>query len=120
MKIQRLLDIAKKLSYKSNSRFKLGCVIAYKNRPISLGHNNMAKTHPRVSTPWKTLHAEMHALLGLDFKATKGAIAYVYRQDRQGNLSNAKPCPACQTALRLAGICQVYYTHEQGVKSLKL
>lgn len=116
----RMFEIAKKISYKSPSRFKLGCIIVNKNRLIGMGHNDMSKTHPKVPLRYKTLHAELHALLGLDYHETKGCVVYVYREDRSGKQVNAKPCPMCELALRQAGIKRVYYTHDSGPQCMEL
>jgi deoxycytidylate deaminase len=115
-----MFELAKKVSYKSPSRYKLGCVIVNKKQIVALGFNDMAKTHPKVPLRHKTLHAELHALIGTSWRDTKGCTAYVYREDRTGKKANAKPCPMCELALRQAGIKFVYYTHEDGPKAMAL
>jgi deoxycytidylate deaminase len=116
----RMFELAKKLSLKSTSKFKLGCVIANKNRIVCVGHNFMEKTHPKVPSIWKTLHAELHALIGTSSLDTKGCVAYVYRETKDGQLANAKPCPMCEAALRQAGVKKVYYTDIDGYKEYVL
>lgn len=106
----KMFELAKKLSYRSPSKFKLGCVIADKNKIVSMGFNDMNKSHPKTLDPWKTLHAEVHALIGLPRDFTKGCNAYVYRETKDGKRANSKPCESCQMALKLAGIKKVYYT----------
>jgi deoxycytidylate deaminase len=115
-----MFELAKRLSYKSNSYHKLGCVIANRNRVVSVGFNNMNKTHPKANTPWKTLHAEMDALIGVDFTDVEGCTAYVYRELKSGRPAISKPCSACELALRKAGIAVVYYTTDGGWDSLML
>lgn len=110
----KFFDIAKKMAFKSPSRFKLGCVIVNKNRIVGLGRNHMNKTHPRCKTYGNYVHAELDALIGSDYKETKNAIAYVYRETLNGTLAKSRPCPVCMEALRLAGISQVCYTVENG------
>lgn len=119
-KIRKHFALAKKLSQKSTSKFKLGCVIANKSRVVCLGHNFMEKTHPKVPSIWKTLHAELHALIGTSYVDTKGCTAYIYRETKDGKPANSKPCPMCENALRLAGIKNVYYTDYDGYKKLIL
>ena len=116
----RMFELAKKLSQKSTSRFKLGCVIANKNKVISLGYNSMDKTHPKVPSVWKMLHAELHALIGNSYNDTKGCVAYIYRETKDGKLANAKPCQMCEDALRLAGLRKVFYSDLEGFKEYKL
>ena len=106
----RMFDLAKRVSLKSSSKFKLGCVIVNKKQIVTLGHNDMNKTHPKVPSIWKTLHAEIHALIGVPYNKTRGCIAYVYRETYDGIPANSKPCEMCEAALRLAGIKKVYYT----------
>jgi deoxycytidylate deaminase len=70
----------------------------------------MDKSHPKTLDPWKTIHAEFHALIGLSKGDSKGCVAYVYRETKDGKPANAKPCRTCEKALKLAGIKKVYYT----------
>lgn len=114
---ERLFDIARRISKKSTSRYKLGCVITRRSKPLGLGYNFMQKTHSKSNHPYKFLHCEIHALIGLDFKETNKASAYVYREDRNGSMAMAKPCPTCEEALRLAGIRKIFYTTKEGYKS---
>lgn len=116
----RLFEMARKYSFKSPSRFRLGCVIADKHRLVKAGYNNMAKTHPKMPSMFKALHAEVHALLGLSYEQTKKAVAYVYREDKNGAMADAKPCGACEQALRIAGIKTVYYTCRTGIQGMAL
>lgn len=106
----KMFQLAQKISQKSPSKFKLGCIIAKRNKVVTVGFNDMAKSHPKTLDPWKTIHAEFHALIGLSESDTKGCVAYVYRETKDGKPANAKPCDTCQTALKLAGIKKVYYT----------
>jgi len=115
-----MMEVAKKLSKKSTSKFKLGCVIANKNKIVCVGHNHMEKTHPKVKSQWHTLHAELHALIGTSEVDTKGCVAYVYRETKDGKPANSRPCPMCESALRMSGIKRVYYTDECGYSVLEL
>lgn len=117
---QRLFDIAKRLSKKSDSKFQLGCVIIRKNIPIGFGYNQMTKTHPKCNTWGNYIHSELHALIGLDFKDTKGSTAYIYREKKDGSLGMARPCRVCYDTLRLAGIKKICYTTEKGYKEEKM
>jgi len=116
----KMFELAKKVSQKSPSKFKLGCIIVNKSRMITFGFNDMTKTHPKVPSKWNTLHAELHAIIGTNYEDLKGCTAYIYRETKDGKLANAKPCPMCEEALRLSGIKKVFYTHETGYKFLKL
>jgi tRNA(Arg) A34 adenosine deaminase TadA len=113
----KFFEMAKKLSYKSPSKFKLACVIVKGNSIQSFGWNNMEKTHPKCKTWGNFLHAELHALLGLDHTETKNAVAYVYRETKDGNPANSRPCPVCYEALKISGIKKICYTVDNGYNS---
>ena len=106
----KFFKLAKRVAERSSSATKLGCVIASKNKVITVGYNNMTKTHPKSNHPFKTLHAEVHALIGVPEEETKGCNAYVYREIKSGKKAMAKPCEACMQALRLAKIKRVFFT----------
>lgn len=111
---QKFLDVAKKLSkFSDHQQHHLACVIVNKNRIITSACNQM-KTHPASIHPWKFLHAEIASLIGIDLEKTKGCTAYIYRENKQGTMSMAKPCPACMEALKLAEIKTIIYTVHGG------
>lgn len=115
MKI-KYFNLAKNVSLKSNSKFKLGCVIVNKNRVINFGFNEMTKTHPKCKTWGNYRHAELHALIGMGYEQTRGSSAYIYRETRKGELASSRPCPVCMEALKLAGIKKIFYTDASGYK----
>jgi len=95
----------------SNQKFRLGCVIFRGKNLISLGFNNMTKTHPKASRyRTQTIHAELAALIGTDSKELRGSIAFVARIGLAGNLRLAKPCKTCEIYLREYGLRGVWYT----------
>ena len=55
-----------------------------------------------------SVHAEQDALSRCG--DPKGAILYVARIGRSGNVGLAKPCGSCQRKLIKAGVKRVYYT----------
>jgi tRNA(Arg) A34 adenosine deaminase TadA len=114
--MKRFFEMAKKISLKSPSRYKLGCVIVKRGRLQGVGWNNMGKTHPACKTAGNYFHAELHALIGLDKKETQGADLYVYRETRNGDLAQSRPCSVCYFALREAGIRNVCFTDYSGFK----
>lgn len=106
--------IAKAIAEKSPSRFRLGAVIARKGRVLSVGFNQMDKTHPRSANKYPYLHAELHALIGLGLNQTKGSDLFVCRLTRNGEEAIAKPCEYCMAAIRAAGVRRVYYSVVSG------
>lgn len=111
----KFFDLARKLAKCSNHpKCKLGAVIVRKNRVISMGVNKL-KTHPRSNNKYKTLHAEIAAIISADRKDLRGADIYVYRENIYG-LAMAKPCESCMLAIQEAGIKNIYYTTYGGYK----
>lgn len=118
--MDRYLSLAKRISERSDSRFRVGCVIVRKNRVISVGWNDMRKSHPKCGTYGNYLHAEIRSLLKLSGADTQNATAYVCRILANGNVGLAKPCPVCYRALKLAGIVNVVYTTNDGEERLSI
>lgn len=123
VQIQRYFNMAKNVSELSDyTQFKLGAVIVYKNRIVSAGWN-VKKENPLqkkynhlrgfdVDKYVNSLHAEMYAIIkarDLDINWEKASI-FIYRQLRDGTKALAKPCPACEKAIKDLGIKNVYYT----------
>lgn len=123
--ILKFLDKAKQESTKSTFfKQKVGCVMTIGNKPIVVAHNS-EKTYPiqkkynryrNFRRPEEDnhayIHAEMQALqntkyLDIDWE---DVVLYVGRQTRTGEQGLAKPCPACQKAIKERGIGTVYYT----------
>jgi deoxycytidylate deaminase len=117
-RIRRFFELARKLAHKSPSCHKLGCVIVSGNKVVSVGFNDMSKTHPKANSPFKTLHAEIDALIGLD--NANRCDAYVFREFKDGRWAMAKSCPACELALRKAGVKRIFYTTDNGWNMLAL
>ena len=110
----RFFDIAKAASKKAEHHsHQIGAVIVKKNRVISIGANKL-KSHPKSRHPFKSLHAEHSAILGIDKKHLEGASIYVFRQLKSGTNAMAKPCAYCEMALRDCGLKSAYWTKEGG------
>lgn len=107
---RKFFDIAKKLSKKSTYVHQLGAVVVKKRKPVGFGYNQPNKTHPKSNNRFQTLHAELHAILGLTKEDTSGATIYVYREHKNGLPANSKPCEFCQMIIKEAGIKRVCYT----------
>ena len=116
----KFVQLAKKIAQKSSSEFQLSCIITNKNRVVSIGWNEMSKSHPKSKTHSNHIHAEFHALMNLPFEETRGTTAYVYRIKKNGSSGMAKSCPACRQALSIAGIKRVYYSTDNSIEEEKL
>lgn len=88
-----------------------------RGHPISVGQNSYVKTHPyqkklakNVGMPEKEyLHAEIHAITKCKDLSRAYSI-FISRYNADGQPMNAKPCPICAKAIKLAGIKKVRYT----------
>lgn len=86
-----------------------------RGRLLSVGKNNYAKTHPMQAAFGKKsgkpnaiyLHAEVAALLKSREPVYK---LVVIRYDSKGNPALAKPCKACQLAIKKFGVKRIEHT----------
>lgn len=116
----KLITIAQNLAKTAkHDMFKLAALVFDKQgRVISAGVNHQTKTHPilRRYDLNKTVHAEAAALLFYKHpQHFKGASIFVYRERKDGNFANAKPCHMCQKLIQQFGISKLYYTTETGI-----
>lgn len=104
--------------------YKMGAVI-FTNKKILVAASNENKTNPiqveynkyrnfDTSKMKPCIHAEMNALLRFkrlypEMRGEDVAI-FVYRETKDGKEALARPCPACEKALRDYGITDIYYT----------
>lgn len=112
-----IFQLAKKMAECSSyGNFRHGAVLASGGAILSLGINNerYCSMGAKFRSPEKgvsTYHAEIHALLGLDRSATKGAIMYVARASKGSKQDRmSKPCPMCHAVMQERGIKAVYYS----------
>lgn len=113
-----------KSDYVGASDVKIGAVAVFRRTIIARGCNRN-KTHPLQERyniyrynmhsnhyyPSK-MHAEMELIskiryLDINFSEVE---IYVYRETKDGRKAMAKPCLACESALRELGVKRVYYT----------
>lgn len=114
-KHERLIEFAIQVAHKSriNQKQRVGCVITNKSIPINFGFNDMRKTHPRaLRYDFPYIHAELHAMIGVDNDKLSGSTAYVARVKKNNKSGMAKPCEFCQEELRQQGVKDVYFTTE--------
>lgn len=107
----KFFKLCKKLSACSDHhQHKLGALVCKKNRILGCGWNQL-KTDPKSNHPFKSTHAEFMAIRNCNPDELKGATIYVYRENKQGELVNAHPCPSCYELLKLNNIKEVIYTN---------
>lgn len=123
--MNRFFDMAHKVSTLSDyPRHKIGCIVVYKNKVISVGYN-CTKSHPLQAKYGKyrglvtpqpvSLHAEMAALLkikDMDIDWKKVSI-YIFKAHKDGSLANCRPCNACMSLIKELGIKNIYYTSQE-------
>lgn len=130
--MKRCFKIAKEARNASDWKGQhLGSVIVYKNKILSIGWNTSKETPlQKKFNKYRTFdekvyknseHAEMRAIRTLlhdydekDLDFSKISI-YIYRDRKDGSLGLAKPCPACEMAIRSLGIKNVFYTGENSI-----
>ena len=102
-----------------HKRHRLGAVLVNRSgQVISHGYNSH-KTHPQMG--FKTLHAEISALIGCRYKDIQHSSMYVIRLNAKDEPAMSKPCPTCRAILREYGVREVYYTNREGqLEKIKL
>jgi tRNA(Arg) A34 adenosine deaminase TadA len=104
------------LKNKKKQRVTHVAVIVKNGRPLSIGINDMRKTHNTYSQfhPYSHVHAEFAACNKKKFCDLSGCDIFVYREERNGKRANSKPCPSCQDYLREVGIRRAYFSTPTG------
>ena len=103
----------------------IGCVAVYHGHIIGIGCN-CNKTHPtqkiynryrrQSDTMLPKLHAEINCLnqirhLDINFSKVK---LYIYRIRKDRPFGLARPRPSCMAAIKDLGICDIYFTGNDG------
>ena len=114
-RVPYLANVATKLALTSEyGKFRLGAIIAQKNKIVSLGTNNK-KSHPIQKkfshrphlSSWR--HAEIHAISLANAGDLEGADVYVARALADGSLGSSRPCEGCCRALKHFGLRNMIY-----------
>lgn len=99
----------------THPQWKLGAVIVANGNILSVGSNKYRNDPSVVSYDGVSWHAEEVALKQCPTGSAQGAVMYVARVGRMGNICMSRPCSRCLPALREAGVSRVVYTHPGGV-----
>lgn len=126
---KRFFNIAREVSLLSDfKKAKIGAVVVEGNRVISTGHNadktstlqfkyNMYREDEGVKSGLPKVHAEIAALAPLinrkDIDWAHTSI-YVYREQKDGQPTCARPCKACMRLINELGIRNIYYSDWNG------
>lgn len=127
-KLQKFMMRAKQVSeFSDYSKYMIGAVIVSNGKIISRGWSQ-EKTHPFIEingsyqTPKglhisKNIHAECAAIFKVKNKEIlMGATIYVFRENKQGEIVNSRPCPMCEKVLRKYGFKKMVYTINGGIQ----
>lgn len=110
----KFFNLAKRLArYSDYETHKLGAVIIQGNRIRGVGFNKK-RTHPKSTTRFQNLHAELAAVLNSRSDDLSGCDIYVYREKKDGCLGMSRPCPHCYNLLTSLNINKIYYTVDNG------
>ena len=113
--LTRAIEIARRSPVKT---FQTGAVIVQRGKVVSAGWS-----HPSIRTlqNYRSVHAELHAIIRTDPRELAGAEIYVATIRRKsGNIGLGKPCDACADILFEVGIETAYFTDEDGYGKLRL
>jgi deoxycytidylate deaminase len=112
---QSFLNLAMKIAEPSECNHRHGAVIVRGGSVLSVGMNKWRNEVALVEQLHKdgrstdiSVHAEIDALSRV--ADPRGATIYVARVNRTGDPRLSKPCTACSTALKDAGISKIIYT----------
>lgn len=116
---RRAWRAARKAALQSKGSFRLGAALYQGNKVIKTGVNcqGSGKSHPIIAKwvdreGYKSLHAELHALVGVHPSRVRGCDLYVFRVRRDGSQGSSRPCKNCQIELASRGIRRIYYTED--------
>lgn len=132
MNVERNFKLAKNASEFSDCNIKVGSVLIYKNKVISIGWNTNksnplmkeynkyrtnAKRYFDVDKHCNGLHSEImclkNAIRAFDGDLSKCSI-FIYSETKNGNTRLSRPCNACSKYLNELGIKHIYYTTNNG------
>jgi deoxycytidylate deaminase len=106
--------LAAKFALRSDhTRHRMGAVLIKNGRLINWGINHN-RTHPRSDTYFRSLHAELDAVIGVPREVMDAAQLYVIRLTKKGTMGTSKPCVACAALLESLNLKSVTYIDVDG------
>lgn len=116
-RLERLLSVCRKQLERCSYRYKLCAVIMSKNKIISTGINS-TKSYPFLTRYFLhgTVHAEIAAMIPImHYDDLRNLSMFVMRENHDGELRNARPCPMCiQAMYEFGSIKDVCWTTDRG------
>ena len=98
---------------RSSHKAKHGAVVYKNGKIIQSGRNQYCSLNRlrnyKSNRIW-SIHAEMNALANLPKNITRGAGIIVVKVNREGDLTNSRPCRVCMSIIERMGIKRVMYS----------
>lgn len=107
--MNKFFNLARKMSFKSTYKHRMGSIIVYKGKVMGLGFNS-TKTHPRSNHSHSMTHAELSAILNSRLEDFTGCSIFVYRELKNGSPAPSFPCGHCFKMLKSLGFKEILYT----------
>lgn len=119
---ERFLRIASALVDVEDNRYNLIAIVVQGGSILSIGINDMDRTHPvyfqQHAGHDHGIHAEYDAIRKLKGADLTDAKMYVFRFRKDGLLGDSKPCRHCRKILKEAKLGRVFYFQNGGMKEL--
>ena len=126
-RLKRYMDLARKVAEESESTdYRHGAVLTRGAAVISTscnknGFKGFGQRFRDRDCGHATRHAELGVILGVDRSKTTGAVVYVARIGKAGELRLSKPCNMCRAVLEYVGVKKVFYSiNENEIGVIKL
>jgi len=98
----KFLSKLKRVAAKSTHEYAFHSTLLLRGgAPVAWGHNHGERHSEKVA-------------LGKVRNVGHGLVAINFRIKKTGEIGIAKPCPACETLLRLSGVSSCYYSTSNG------
>jgi len=109
-------DVLVETAQTSSYKFRLGALVEFEGRVVGTGFNRLEPNgwihtlNAQCGTLKNSTHAEIDAILNTPEDLRDGAVLYVLRILKNGQLALAKPCEICLAAAESVGIRRIVYT----------
>lgn len=111
----RFFELARRISFKSSYKHRLGSLIVKKGKVLGIGYNSN-RTHPKSKNEFNMLHAELSAILNSRLEDFTDCSIYVYRETPTGKIATSYPCKHCYNMICSLGFKDINYTDYHGFK----
>lgn len=118
-KFDKVIQLAFKHKNKPIGLYRHFSFIVCKNEVLSIGWNNVKKTHPlamKNGYAYPYIHSELDAIVKFGGKLTELRYCSILnvRLTKTGCVTLSRPCKSCQGLLLAFGFKDILYTNEVG------